>query len=386
MIKELMEKRNDLMAKADEILNKAKAEKREVTKEESDTLTGYRDQVRQINETMKLEDELRELDGYKPTEKREEKPEESVETRERNAFENYIRGRVIHERTGELTPATNPASGGALIPTTIAAQIVKKVYDICPVLERSQHYNVKGKLELPKYGPTSGNSPDNITVAYATEFSALSSHSGAFTTVELTGFLAGALTKISNSLINNAQFDVVGFVVDEMATAMARFIEKECLVGTNNKVSGLSTLTNGVTAAAQAAITADEVVKLHDKVKDVYQQNAVWIMSSATRTALRLLRTNDGLYLLNDDVSSPFGTTLLGKPVYVSDNMPEIAHSAKPIYYGDLSGLATKFSEEINIQVLREKYADEHATGVVGWMEFDAKVVDEQRLAVLTMA
>lgn len=386
MIKELMEKRNDLMTKADEILNKAKAEKRELTKEESDTLTGYRDQVRQINDTMKLDDELRELDGYKPTEKREEQPEESVEIRERNAFENYIRGRVIHERSGELTPATNPASGGALIPTTIAAQIVKKVYDICPVLERSQHYNIKGKLELPKYGPTSGNSPDDITVAYATEFSALSSHSGAFTTVELGGFLAGALTKISNSLINNAQFDVVGFVVDQMAEAMARFIEKECLVGTNNKISGLSTLSNGVTAAAQAAITADEVVKLHDKVKDVYQQNAVWIMSSATRTALRLLRTQDGLYLLNDDVSSPFGTTLLGKPVYVSDNMPEIAHSAKPIYYGDLSGLATKFSEEINIQVLREKYADEHATGVVGWMEFDAKVVDEQRLAVLTMA
>ena len=386
MIKELMEKRNDLMSKADEILNKAKAEKRELTKEESDTLTGYRDQVRQINDTMKLDDELRELDGYKPMEKREEQQEESVETRERNAFENYIRGRVIHERSGELTPATNPASGGALIPTTIAAQIVKKVYDICPVLERSQHYNIKGKLELPKYGPTSAQTPDNITVAYATEFSALSSHSGAFTTVELGGFLAGALTKISNSLINNSQFDVVGFVVNQMAEAMARFIEKECLVGTNNKISGLSTLTNGVTAAAQAAITADEVVKLHDKVKDVYQQNAVWIMSSATRTALRLLRTQDGLYLLNDDVSSPFGTTLLGKPVYVSDNMPEIAHSAKPIYYGDLSGLATKFSEEINIQVLREKYADEHATGVVGWMEFDAKVVDEQRLAVLTMA
>ena len=40
----------------------------------------------------------------------------------------------------------------------------------------------------------------------------------------------------------------------------------------------------------------------------------------------------------------------------------------------------------MNIEVLREKYADEHAVGVVGWLEFDAKVIDEQQIAVLEMA
>ena len=66
--------------------------------------------------------------------------------------------------------------------------------------------------------------------------------------------------------------------------------------------------------------------------------------------------------------------------------MPDIASGAKVIYYGDFHGLATKFNEDINIQILREKYADEHAIGVIGWLEFDAKVVDEQELAVLKMA
>ena len=49
-----------------------------------------------------------------------------------------------------------------------------------------------------------------------------------------------------------------------------------------------------------------------------------------------------------------------------------------------MRGLATKFSEEINIEVLRERYADEHAIGVIGWLEFDAKVIDEQQIAKLT--
>ena len=93
-----------------------------------------------------------------------------------------------------------------------------------------------------------------------------------------------------------------------------------------------------------------------------------------------------GHYMLQDDVSLPFGTSLLGKPVYVSDQMAEIATGNNVIYYGDFKGLATKFSEDINIEVLREKYADEHAVGVVGWFEFDSKVENNQQLAVLQMA
>ena len=71
--------------------------------------------------------------------------------------------------------------------------------------------------------------------------------------------------------------------------------------------------------------------------------------------------------------------------MYVSDNMPDIASGVDAIYYGDMRGLATKFNEEINIEVLRERYADEHAVGVIGWFEFDSKVIDEQQIAKLTM-
>lgn len=92
-----------------------------------------------------------------------------------------------------------------------------------------------------------------------------------------------------------------------------------------------------------------------------------------------------GRYMLQDDISLPFGTSLLGKPVYVSDNMPDMEAGKVAIYYGDMRGLGTKFSEEINIQVLRERFATQHCDGVIGWFEFDAKVVDEQQIAKLTM-
>ena len=392
-MKELVEKKNDLITRAEDVLNVAKAEKRELTEDEAKELAEIRDNVRRIVETLKLDDDFREIDKMEVKEDdvpvEEEKTEEEEmtekEIQEVRAFENFIRGRAVHERAGELTPATSGTGiglGGALIPETIVNYIIKRVYDICPILDRSQKFNVKGTLEVPYYPADA----QHITVAYQTEFVQMASSSGSFDTVSLTGFLAGALTKISRTLINNVDFDIVGFVVDEMAYAIKRFIEHELLVGTSGKVTGLSTLSNGITTASASAITADEVVKLHDSIKDEFQQNAIWIMSPATRTALRLLKSQTGYYLLNDDVSTPFGVSLLGKPVYVSDNMPDIATGANVIYYGDMRGLATKFNEEINIEVLRERYADEHAVGVIGWFEFDSKVIDEQQIAVMTMA
>ena len=394
--KEKEEKRNDLITRAESIVSTAKAEQRELTDDEMQELAEIRDDVKKIKEALGLDDDLREMAEVEAKPDNEPKEEEmkenacDVEKREleqrelsdRVAFEEFIRGYALNQR--DVTP-TNMTKGdnGAVIPETIANKIIKKVYDICPILERSTKYNVKGKLIIPYYD----ESTKAITVGYQQEFSAIVSQVGKFTgNITLEGFLAGALVKVSRSLINNSQFNIVDRVIDLMAEHIARFIEGELLNGTDEYVAGLSGLTNGITAGSASAITADEVIKVHDKVKDVYQQNAIWIMSPATRTALRLLKDSMGRYLLQDDISSPFGSTLLGKPVYVSDNMPEIATGNSVIFYGDMSGLATKFSEEINIQVLRERYADEHADGIVGWFEFDAVVEDQQKIAKLTMA
>ena len=380
--KNLVELKNDKINRAEKILADAEVNKRELTEDEAEELAEIRDDVRRIKEALKIGDEL---DDSKDKQlKKEPAPaggddkQPTQQEQDTRAFENFIRGRVVHERAGELTKTDN----GSVIPTTIAQQIIKKVYDVSPILDKSQKYNVKGKLQIPYYDTTAGG----ITVAYAEEFKPLTSSNGKFKNIQLDGFLAGALSKISNSLINNSQFDIVSFVVNQMGEDIARFIEHELLLGTEDKVEGLSKLTNAVTTAAATAITSDEVVKLKDSIKDAFQGNAIWVMSPATRTALRLLKGSDGHYLLNDDISSPFGTVLLGKPVYVSDNMPDIAGDKTVIYYGDMTGLATKFSENITTEVLREKYADEHATGVISWFEFDSKVQNAQKLAKLVMA
>lgn len=384
--KGLNEKKNDLITRAEEIINDAEAKKRELTDDEAQELAEIRDDVRKIKEALKISEELadekKELKDEAAEEQAEAdkaKEEADKAEAERRAFENYVRGVVLNERADDIV--LDKKNNGAVIPTSIANKIIAKVYNICPVLDKSTKYNVKGKLVVPYYD----EGTNSITVDYADEFEELTSSVGSFDKIELDGFLAGALTLISRSLINNAQFNITDFIVERIAYAVKRFIEGELLNGTEDKVEGLSGVTKAITAAATTAITADEVIRLHDSIIDDYQDGAIWIMSPATRTAIRTLKTNTGIYLLNDDVSTPFGTSILGKPVYVSDNMPDMAAGKTAIYYGDLKGLATKFSEDITVEVLREKYATKHAVGVVSWVEFDAKVEDQQKLAKLVM-
>ena len=69
------------------------------------------------------------------------------------------------------------------------------------ILEKSSKYNIKGNLDLPfypAYDEESQTTP-NITVDYQDEFDELASTTGNFGSINLTGFLAGALTKISRS-------------------------------------------------------------------------------------------------------------------------------------------------------------------------------------------
>lgn len=379
-VKAQVERKNDLITRAEMLVNTAESEKRELTDAEAQELAEIRDNVKKIKDYLNIVDDLdeaRETEAVASADESRACDEEERDLSETRAFENYIRGKVIHQRTGELAPSNN----GKIIPTTIAKKIIEMVYDICPVLERSEKYNVKGKLSIPYYD----ESDTQITVAFASEFEDLASHTGNFTTIDLSYYLAGALVKVSRTLVNNVEFDIVGYIVKRMAYAISRFLEKNLLGFGGGSVAGLSGATNVKTTADDETITGDELIELQGSIKDIYQDQAIWIMSPKTRDAIRTLKDDVGRYLLNDDISAPFGKTLLGKPVYVSDNMPDITADTVAIYYGDLSGLATKFSEELSIEVYRELYGAQHAIGVVGWVEFDAKVQDQQKIAVLKM-
>jgi HK97 family phage major capsid protein len=370
----LIEQRNNLLDEMDNLLKGAKEETRALTDQESTRFDEIKNEIAGLDKTIAALDEARSFDKKVPAKQAEQRTQEEAETR---AFDNYIRG-VIEERADvNLTVGAN----GAVIPSSIANKIIQKVYDISPIYQLATRYNVGGTLSIPYYDESAGT----IEMAYADEFVELESTSGKFGSIELKGFLAGALSKVSKSLVNNSQFDLVSFVVGKMAESIAKWIENQLLNGTPNKVTGLSTVTQSVTAAATEVVTADELIDVQEEVPDAFQGNAIWIMNKTTRKAIRKLKDGQGNYLLNKDATARWGYTLLGKDVYTSDNMPGMEAGKTAIFYGDMSGLAVKLAENVSIEILREKYSTQHAIGVVGWIEIDAKVENAQKISKLVM-
>lgn len=380
-IKALIEKRDALYEEAKKLMEGVEAETRAFNEEENEKYEKIFGEIRKLNETIQ---KMQDFSQLELTEQRqvEDGKQESREELEERAFEAYLRGQVLEQRATAVNMTTG--NNGAVIPTSIVNKIIEKVVEISPLFERATRYNVGGTITIPKY-PKTGSGATKIQMDYATEFTALTSTAGDFDSIQLTGFLAGALSKVSVSLINNSQFAIVPFVINQMAKTVAAWIEGEMIKGTANKIEGLSGHTADVTAAATTAVTSDELITLQDSVPDVYQGQAIWVMSRATRTAIRKLKDGQQNYLLNKDFTSAWGWTLLGKPVYVSDNMDDMAAGKTAILYLDPSGLAVKISENPEVQVLREKFADEHAVGVICWLEMDCKVENDEKVATLKM-
>lgn len=375
-LKAMIEKRTALIAELDKLCNKAGAETRAFTADEKKAYDEKKQEVDALTDTIRSmqEQEKRSLEQSSS-----EPDITNAETAELRAFEDYLRsGQLVENRATNMTKSDN----GAVIPATIADKIIRKVIDICPIYQMATRYTLAGTLSIPYYDESS----QSISMAYATEFTDLESSSGKFLSIELKGYLAGALSLVSRSLINNSKFDIVSYVINEVSIAAAKWIENQLINGTSSKIDGLAAgVTQTVTTASATAITADELIDLQEAIPDVYQDNACWIMNKSTRTAIRKLKDSEGRYILNPDATAKWGYTLFGKPVYTTDSVSAIASEKATIYYGDMSGLAVKTSEDVSIQILNEKYATQHAVGVIAWVELDAKVENAQKIAVLKM-
>ena len=369
-LKKMREKRNEIIAAMEAVVNAAAAEERSLTDDEITAYNGHREEMTRIDATIAA------LENVRSAERNEEHPPEGDEklTPEERSFLGYLRGEI---RADVNTTKTN---SGAVIPTTVADRIVEYVKNVSPIAEYATRYEGIGKITIAYEDSTNALSSsyvDDLTSADATAQKLLS--------VTLEGYMIRVPVKVSQQLLDNSQVDLIAYLVRRIGDTLAAKIEKEFLIGTSGKVVGLAGgVTQTVTAASATAVTTDELIDVQDAVPDIYQANSIWIMHPKTRTAIRKLKDSEGRYLLNLDLNAKWGYSLLGKPVYASDAMPEPAAGAKTIFYGDMSGLAC-IIRGLRVKVLAERFADENAIGIYGFAEIDAKVENAQKISVLTM-
>lgn len=370
-MKFLIEKRNSIVEEINNLFKGAETEKRALTEDEQSTFEAKTAELKALDKTIEAEREARSLtmmDNETPKTPEEKEEKRSTEELEERAFETYLR----EQRAGEMAKGDN----GAVIPQTIANRIIDTVKQVAPIYALTTKFNVKGKLQFPV-------AKGSITTGYQTEFADIASSAVSFENVELDGFLIGALSKVSVSLINNAQFDIVGYVVNKIAQSIAEFLEKELIKGSTN-IKGVTDKSyegkgvQKVTSFKEGVISTDDLIETQGEVKMNRQDGCQWLMNQGMLNEVRKLKDNNGQYVLNPDLRTGFGFMLLGKPVMISDEMPN-----DTIVYGDWSAMYVNIHEDINIRQLNEVYAAQHGVGFVAWAELDAKLVEQDKFTKL---
>ena len=373
-LKKLMERREELKKKLAELVDAADNEERAMTEEETKDFDAAEKEIKEIDATIAREERARNIPTVQQPAENHEMTQEERAAADEKAFADFIMNRVTENRAGEIQ--LTQGNNGAIVPTTIANRIIKAVRDMVPFLQLSDVIYTNGKLSVPVYGEDSTN---YIKADYVDEGTELTDNIGKFTTIDLTGYVVGALALVSNKLKDNTDINVVDFVINQVAESIAEKLEKEFVNG-STKIIGITSATKGITAASATAITYDELVSLKHSLKQRFRANARWIMNPATYTALCKLKDGNGQPYFKEDEYK-----ILGLPVIESDSMPTIAASAKAIVCADLSGYTIKATKSIEIQVLREKFSTKNMLGVLAFGEYDAKITDSKKIAVLTM-
>ncbi|MDQ0197949.1 phage major capsid protein [Neobacillus ginsengisoli] len=371
--KMLTELRFDLVDEMEKLVSDAKNEKR--------SLSGA-----EVKHFDHLKERIAEIDLQLQTKEKEDRGAEGIVTKEIENMDKQAEQRALDEKAFLTLIKENRATGGMLtggngvmIPTSIANRIVESAYNVSPLLQLATKWNVKENLVLPIYDYMQN------TFSYFTEGNTIADVNGNFTNITLANFIVGHLTKISNSLINRADIDVVSIIINNIGLSLARFLENELINETGAKLRGLKTgVTAMTTGATTMVITPAELVKVQMAVPQILQGNAKWLMHPGTYAYLRGLTASTGQLLMNGDdagLSADPGFMLLGKEVILSDNMPQMGVGAREIYYGDFSGLDIKMTTDIQVKVLLERFADMYQTGISCFIELDSQVGNIYKLA-----
>ncbi|MDF1716422.1 MAG: phage major capsid protein [Antarcticimicrobium sp.] len=179
-----------------------------------------------------------------------------------------------------------------------------------------------------------------------------------------------ALPKASQRLLDDSAFDIEGWLAGRIAEKFAR-AEADAFVNGDgtDKPTGFLTHTkidNGswswgklgyvVSGASGSLPDADPVVDLVYALGAQYRANASFVMNSKTAGVLRKMKDADGRFLWSDGLAAGEPARLLGYPVLIAEDMPDVAADAFAVAFGDFRAGYT-VAERPDLRVLRDPFS-----------------------------
>ena len=214
-------------------------------------------------------------------------------------------------------------------------------------------------------------------------------------------FELNALPKASQRLLDDSAFDIEAWLAGRIADKFARAEAAAFVIGdgvdkprgflNHNKVAN-SAWTWGSLGYVASGVSGgigdgDAIIDMVYALGAQYRAGATFVMNSKTAGSLRKLKDADGRHLWSDGFSAGEPARLLGYPVLIAEDMPDIAANEHPIAFGDFSSGYT-IAERPDLRVLRDPFSAKphvlfYATKRVGGDVSDFAAIKLLRCSVL---
>lgn len=358
-IKEL----KDRIAKLSEAEEKAFAKMLETSKEED---------VKKVNELGKLREEyeaqLEALEGKQTP------PTQKVSPRELTESQKFC------DKFREAVTTGGNFNGG--LPREMYTSVIRKVEQNANVVGLCQYHNLFSALSIS----VESGLP---SVDYVAEGGTIGESNASTGVVLLSAKKLACIGKVSNEVIADVSFDIVAYIEDTIARAMANKLDHEILFGSG--VTSGASATNCITGVAkttgiQSQTSATTLVITWAEVKKAltllggYAAGCTIVCSQEIADMIHDFKDGSGNYLFpqNEELSR-----IKGHPVKITDQMPTVATGNVLFIAGNFQYYALGMREEMDITLLDQLYQKEDMTGIKATVRADGKVTQAAAFSVI---
>ena len=290
----------------------------------------------------------------------------------RSAWLKNLQGKALTENEQR---AYSTAANSALpaIPESTANAIIKKMYEVAPILQRCKIFHVPGNFKFAVEGT-------NSDAALHTENGSITAASDSLGSVSLTGYEIVKLVKASRATVNMTINAFESYIVEIIAEAIARKIENYIFAGTGSNQPGgvanggkgsngaYTAGTDQVTVAASANVAEADITTLYGMLASGYERNAVWAMSKATFFAYFYALMNKSKNNLIEFANGKY--YIMGCEVYFTGSL------AKGVaYLGDFSYIVGNYSQDITVVKSEHSGLATNSVDYLGSCVFDSKAI-----------
>ena len=278
------------------------------------------------------------------------------------------------------------AAGGHTVPRSFVERLYQHIIESSSIRQTGvEVIRTDGGEEL-RYPKTSTHAGESAAIV--PEGEAIGESNPEFSMVVLGSFKYGHMVRVTSELLQDTGVDLQGYLAREGGRALGNSSGVHFIGGSGvGQPQGLvPNVTVGKEAAATDALTADELIELYFAVLPEHRARGTWLMNDRTWSAVRKLKDGEQRYLVGD-LGSGADARLLGRPVVIDPNVPEVEADARPILFGDhSSAYVIREAGPLRIERSDEIY---FANDLVAWRflwRLDGRVLDPQAVKCLHMA